>query len=184
MIHPDRLSTLRLACFALATLLALGACTVARLEHDSTQALEWLRLKHGAEVQTAARWQLPRYASIQVVELAPAPDPAWLQAAQQGIDAVFPAPSVAGGAHFQLLVAWPEGESAPAADDARRRLDRFLPDLQGPFTLRVALVRSTDGALVDAAALEVSPRWLSGRDSAPGVRTAFQRFAEGFRPGY
>lgn len=184
MIHPDRLTTLRLPGFALATLLALGACTVARLERDSAQALEWLRLKHGAEVQTASRWQLPRYASIEVVELAPAPDPAWLPAAQQGIDAVFPAPSGAGGAHFQLLVAWPHGDAGHASEDARRRMDRFLPDLQGPFTLRVALVRRADGALVDAAALEVSPRWLSGRGSAPGVRTAFQRFAEGFRPGY
>jgi len=184
MIHPDRHPTLRLRCLALATLLALGACTGAGVERGSVQALEWLRLKHGAEVHSAARWQLPRYASIEVVELAPAPDPAWLQAAQQGIDAVFPAPSAAGEAHVQRLVAWPEGGSGQAPDDARRRMDRFLPDLQGPFTLRVALVRSADGALVDAAALEVSPRWLSGRDSAPGVRTAFQRFAEGLRPGY
>lgn len=185
MFDRARLLTLRLPAFAVATLLALGACTLQRIERDSAEALEWLRLKDGAQVQTSARWQLPRNASIRVVELAPAPDPSWLEAAQRGVDAVFPAPRESGAAHFDLVVAWPGTGDAPQAPEASRwRIGSVLPDLQGPYMLRVALLRSGDGALVDAAALEVSPRWFSGRESAPGVRTAFRRFAEGLRPGY
>lgn len=176
-------------CLLLAVLLGSSACTVQRLEDDTAQALEWLRLKHGAEVRSSARWQLPRHASVVVAELAPGPDPAWLVAAQQGVDAIFPAPGGAGPA-FQLLVSWPGGEHEVAAPAEASRwaivdLDAFLPDFQGPFELQVALVRSADGALVEAARLDVSPRWFSGSAAGPDlVRTAFRRFAAQFRPAH
>jgi hypothetical protein len=174
----------------MAITLAVCGCTVQRIEHDTAETLEWLRLKHGTELRSTARWQLPRHASIEVLEVAPGPDPAWLASAQHGVDSVFSAPAPPGGASFQLLVSWPQAdrESTQARQVSLWEIvdmDQFLPDFQPPFTLQVALVRSHDGALVEAAQLEVSPRWLSGRSAGPNlVHNAFREFATSFRPAY
>lgn len=169
---------------------ALAGCTVQHLEHDTARTLEWLRFKHGTQLHTASRWQLPRHTRIEVVEAGPAPDTTWLAAAQAGVDRVFPAPRAPHTRPLELLVAW------PAADGDELRgprvslwevvdMDQFLPDFQQPMLLKVALRRPEDGALLEAGQLEVSPRWFASQGAAPElVRDAFARFAASLRPAF
>ncbi len=175
---------------AVAALLVLSACTLPHLRHDAAETLEWLRLKDGTRVDGASRWQLPRGAKIRVEPLTPPPDPGWLNAAQQGINAVFPGSAYGPGpADFRLLVSWPRDAAVPRGPEVSLweviDMDQFLPDFQGPMALRVALLRGTDDALVEAAELRVTPRWFAAEASAPRlVNDAFRRFAEQFSPAY
>ncbi|MEQ8783455.1 MAG: hypothetical protein RIE06_27650 [Roseibium album] len=168
----------------------LGGCTVPRLKEDTAQTLEWLRLKDGTRITAATRWQLPRGARIRVEPLTPPPHPAWLEAAQTGINSVFPGAAYdAGPVDFRLLVSWPQdAEVAPGPEVSFWEIvdmDQFLPDFQGPMALRVALVRGTDDALVEAAELRVTPHWFAAEASAPRlVNDAFRQFAARFSPVY
>jgi hypothetical protein len=163
---------------------ALAGCTVQRIEADTAAALEWLRFKSGTEVRGTTRWQLPRDARIQVVEAGPADDPSWLAAAQAGVDRVFPLTSYA-DPDYRLLVAWPPAGRPRGPEVSFWEIvdmDQFLPDFQGPFQLRVALLRTADGALVEAAALEVRPHWFTSEAKGPMlVQRAFEAFADDFR---
>lgn len=141
----------------------LGGCTMQRIADDPI-TLKWLRLSDATPGQGSTRWQLPRNAHVRVVEAGPAEDPTWLAAAQAGVNRVFPAPP---GAYqdFELLVTWPMAE--PVRDD---------------FALQVALVRASDGAVVDTALLEVEGQWFASR--ATEVSRAFEFFASDFRGNY
>lgn len=156
-------------------LLATAGCTLGRIEADTARGLQWLRLTPGTDVAGSGRWQLPRDARIQVEEAGPAPRPAWLAAAQAGVDQVFPAPAAPPGRTYRLLVTWPEDGASSS----------LLPGMQSAFALQVSLVRAHDTAVVEAARLDVSPRWLSRARAGPDlVRRAFRDFAAGFRPAY
>jgi hypothetical protein len=172
-----------------AVLLLFGGCTVQRFQADTAAALEWLRLSHGSRIDATARWQLARGTRIQVVEVAPAPDPAWLAAAQAGVDRAYPGVGPAADAPFQLLVSWPRQDDVPAARQVSLweviDMDQYLPDFQSTLHLQVALVRRADGVLVEAAALRATPYWFAPESSAPQlVQTAFQDFAATFTTRY
>lgn len=170
--------------------LCLGGCTVAHMQHEAAAALEWLRLKDGTRMTTSARWQLSRSARIRVEQVAPAADPAWLRAAQSGVDAVFPGSAHrAGPADFRLLVSWPRDTRVKPGPEVSLweviDMDQFLPDFQSPMALRVALLREADGALVEAAELRVTPHWFASQARAPAlINGAFRDFAGQFSSAY
>lgn len=191
MRQPTNICSLRLRwSIAVIALFTLSACTLPHLRHDTVETLEWLRLKDGTRVDGASRWQLARGATIRVEPLTPPPDPDWLNAAQQGINSVFPGSAYGTGEpDFRLLVSWPRDAEVPLGPEVSLweviDMDQFLPDFQGPMALRVALLRGTDGALVEAAELRVTPRWFASEARAPRlVGDAFRRFAEPFSPTF
>ncbi|MFW6094648.1 MAG: hypothetical protein ACODAC_11795 [Pseudomonadota bacterium] len=150
----------------LAGLLVCGGCTLQRVRSDTGEALAWTRLATATRVDTSARWQLPPDSRIRVRESAPAPERGWLIAAQQGIDDAFPRGAAhaleSGADDIHVIVTWP--------DDGR------------PLTLRVAVVRTGDGALIDSGELRVSRSWLRMASREPElIRTAFRDFARGMR---
>lgn len=174
----------------LATVVLCAGCTGHYLERDAVQTLEWLRLKHGTELAATTRWQIPRNTVIEVTETAAAPGPDWLYAARSGVESVFPPAGTPGTEPLQLIVSW------PAADGGKPRgprvalwevvdVDQFLPGFAQPMTLQVALVRPSDGALLEAAQLNVTPRWFTSEATAPAlVHGAFRSFAASLRPAY
>lgn len=169
--------------------LASAGCTVQRFQSDTAATLEWLRLTHGAQVDATARWQLPRGSRIEVVELAPAPDPAWLAAAQAGVDRAYPGVGPATDAPLVLLVSWPTEKPVPPARKVSLwevvDLDQYLPDLQPRLHLRVALVRRADQRVIEAAAIRATPYWFAPESSAPRLlQVAFHEFAETFTTRY
>jgi hypothetical protein len=148
--------------------LLLGGCTVSRMEHDTAQVLEWLRLKSRTDSTTVSRWQLPRQTHISVRETAPAPHPDWLSAAQAGVDSIFPGDPGAGDEPLILQVSWPTAQP-----------DRVMwPDFQAPVPMRIALLRAADGALLESAELTAQPHWFTAQGTSPDlVRRAFRSFA-------
>ena len=184
--------SIRAASLVLAWLLLAGAsagCTVQRFQADTTATLEWLRLTHGAHVDSTARWQLPRGTRIEVVEMAPAPDPAWLAAAQAGVDQAYPGVGPAADAPLVLLVSWATDDPVPPARKVSFwevvDLDQYLPDLQPRLHLRVALVRRADQQVIEVAAIKATPYWFAPESSAPTLlQTAFREFAESFTTRY
>jgi len=179
----------RLAFAGLAAVLLFGGCTIQHFQADTAATLEWLRLTHGSKIDATTRWQLPRGTRIQVVELTPAPDPAWLDAAQAGVDLAYPGVGPATTAPFQLLVSWPRqdgvGPSRQVSIWEMIDMDQFLPDFQRTLELQVALLRRSDGVLVEAAALRATPYWFAPESSAPRlVQTAFRDFAATFATRY
>lgn len=166
-----------------------SGCTVQRFQSDTAATLEWLRLTHGAHIDATARWQLPRGTRIEVVETAPAPDPAWLAAAQAGVDQAYPGAGPATDAPLVLVVSWPTDEPVPPARKVSLwevvDLDQYLPDLQPRLHLRVALVRRADQRVIEAAAIKATPHWFAPESSAPTLlQTAFREFAETFTTRY
>lgn len=149
----------------------LSGCTVARLEHETGQVLDWARLRTHTELPLSGRWQLPRDSRILVRERAPAPNAHWLAAAQAGVDAVFP-PGVPGAGNVILMVSWPDAQPDR----------RFWPDAQAPLPLQVALYRERDGALVESAEVTAMPHWWFDQDDSPAlVQRAFRDLAETYR---
>jgi len=153
--------------YRLAALLGLvvscTGCTVERIHRDAEAGLDYLRLSNGSQISASSRWQFSPDTRIVVNEVAPAPRGDWLTSAQEGIASVFHAPPVAQGqgptAEIELLIAW----SGP-----------------DPLNIQVFLHDAQTRALIQAATLDLSPRWLSGkRASGEHVRDAFQDYAQG-----
>lgn len=154
--------------FLLLVALLVGGCTVSRMEHETAQTLEWLRLKSSTDSTAISRWQLPRDTRIRVRETAPAPNADWLSAAQAGVDSVFPGHPGGGEEPLILQVIWPTAQP-----------DRVMwPDFQAPVPMRIALLRAADGALLESAELTARPHWFMFQGTSPDlVRQAFRSFA-------
>lgn len=173
----------------LALVLVTTGCTVQRMQHDTLGAIEWARFKDGVRISGSSRWRLPPHYSLDVVELAPAVNPAWLPAAKAGVATVFPTASPDGPSPVQLLVNWPtehqQSESSPqhsswsAANPAN-----WLPAPSDALAIQVALVDVANDDLIQAAELKLTPHWFSSRRSRPDqIERAFHILAASLTSG-
>jgi len=166
-----------------------AGCTVQRMQHDTVGAIEWARFKDGVQISGSTRWRLPPNYSVEVVELVPAEDPAWLPAAIAGVASVFPTASPDGQSPVQLLVNWPsehqQSESPPQRTSVSDAYPAdWLPAPSDGLAIGVALVDVANDELIQAAELKLTPHWLSSKRSRPEhIERAFHVLAASLTSG-
>jgi hypothetical protein len=169
--------------------LVTAGCTVQRMQHDTVGAIEWARFKDGVQISGSTRWRLPPNYSVEVVELAPAEDPAWLPAAIAGVASVFPTAGADGPSPVQLLVNWPsehqQSESPPERSSwSAANPTNWLPAPSDGLAIGVALVDVANDDLIQAAELRLTPHWFSAQRSRPQqIERAFHILAASLTSG-
>ncbi len=165
----------------------LTGCSIQNSLSHAGKVPQHIRFATYFDIGERSLWQLPASARVEVLPNTHTPQ-TWIDAANSGVQQVFPAPATHNQYRCYIQVQWPaagnaETDQPAAAWSFQRHLSTMaqIPKIASSHTLKVHLL-DAQGSVIQQIDLQIKPKlWGANWSTSQMITNAFIHLAERLR---